>query len=117
MKMKMKLTSKRVLLHDDFEYLDEDDFQSYVSGSDDDLASDPDFAESGTYRYIGFSRARRAAAQIAAHKALKRAEEEQLTYLSSSAAKKRSKQFFAKKWEEYKRLEAALNSLGCGTRS
>ena len=57
------------------------------------------------------------AAQIAAHKALKRAKEEQLTYLSSSAAKKRSKQFFAKKWEEYKRLEAALNSLGCGTRS
>ena len=47
MKMKMKLTSKRVLLHDDFECLDEDDFQSYVSGSDDDLASDPDFAESG----------------------------------------------------------------------
>ena len=53
------------------------------------------------------------AAQIASHKALKRAEEEQLTYLSlpsSSAAKKRSKQFFAKKWEEYKRLEAVLNS-------
>ena len=47
------------------------------------------------------------AAQITAHKALKRAEEEQLTYLSlpsSSTAKKRSKQFFAKKWEHRRPL-------------
>ena len=64
---------------DDFECLDEDDFQSYISGSDDDLASDPDFAESGTYWLSHVPEER--AAQIAACKALKRAEEEQLTYL------------------------------------
>ncbi|KAL5463779.1 hypothetical protein EMCRGX_G032713 [Ephydatia muelleri] len=64
---------------DDFECLDEDDFQSYISGSDDDLASDPDFAESGTYWLSHVPEER--AAQIATHKALKRAEEEQLTYL------------------------------------
>ena len=48
--------------------VNEDDFQSYVSGSDDDLASDPDFAESGTYWLSHVPEDR--AAQITAHKAL-----------------------------------------------
>ena len=80
---------------DEFEHLDVDD---YVLESDDDLASDPDFAESGTYWLSHVPE--EWAAQIAAHKALKQAAEEQLTYLSlpsSSAAKKRSKQFLTMK--------------------
>ena len=104
---------------DDFDYFDieDDDFCDELDEDvEDDLINDPDFRDCGTYWLAVDDRER--AVQVAAHRALKRAEEEQLRYLSlptSSGAKKRAKAAFEEKWQVYKQLENALNARNFNT--
>ena len=93
-----------------------EDFEIYTDDEEDedeedDLSKDPDFIDSGTYWLS--DEPKEHFVQIAAHWALKSAEEEQLVYLSllsSSAAKKKANRAFVIKWEKYKIIEAVLNS-------
>ena len=84
---------------------------SDIDEEDDGLLHDPDFADSGTAWLSDEPKER--AIQIAAQRALRRAEEEQVLYFSltsSSGAKKRAKEAFFRKWKKYKALESILNA-------